>query len=90
MEALEVEDSVVVADKATTMKVAVTVGDVGTARHRLNNHTKTTNTIGTSTKVKGLLYLPYKPMEAPMHGTAMPVKHKILNQGHHHQGIGHQ
>ena len=90
VEAVEVMASAVVTDTATTTKVAVTMGAVGTAFHRLNNHTTTTKTNGTTTKVKGLLYLQSKPMEAPMHGTAMPVKHKICYQGHHYRGIGHQ
>ena len=90
MEAAEVVASAVVADIATKMKVAVTMGDVVTASHRLNNHTTTTKNIVTATKFKVILYLPSKPMEAPMHRTAMPVKHTILHQGNHHQGIGHQ
>ena len=90
MEAVEVVTSKLVVSKATKMKAAVTIGAVGTAIHRLNNHATTTKTIGTATKVKGLLYLQSKPMEAPMHGTAMPVKHIICHQGHHQQGIGHQ
>ena len=90
MEAVEVVASAVVADTETTMKVAVTMGAVGKASHRLNNHTTTTKTIVTATKLKVILYLPSKPMEAPMHRIAMPVKHTILHQGNHHQGIGHQ
>ena len=90
METVEVVDSAVVAATATTMKVAVTTGAVVKASHRLNNHITANKTIGTVTKVKGLLYLQSKPMEAPMHGTAMPVKHIICHQGHHQQGIGHQ
>ena len=90
LEAVEVVASAVVATTATTIKVAVTMRDVGTASHRINNHTTTTKTIGTATKVKGLLYLKSKPMEAPMHGTAMLVKHTICHQGNHHQVSGHQ
>ena len=90
MEAVEVVDSAVVAATETTMNVAVTMGDMGTASHCLNNHTTTTKNIGTATKVKGLLYLPYKPMEAPTHETAMLVKHTKCHQGHHHKVICHQ
>ena len=69
MEAVEVVTSVEVVDSvevvsstvfvaiATTIKVTVTMGSVGTASHRLNNHTTKTKIIGTATKVKGLLYL---------------------------------
>ena len=90
MEAVEVVTSKLVVSKATKMKVGVTIGAVGTAIHRLNNHATTTKTIGTATKVKGLLYLQSKQMEAPMNGTAVSVKRIISHQGHHHQVIGHQ
>ena len=90
METVEVVDSAVVAATATTMKVAVTTGAVVKASHRLNNHITANKTIGTVTKVKGLLYLQSKQMEAPMYGTAMQANHIICHQGHHHHVIGHQ
>ena len=90
VEAVEAVASAVVAATATTTKVAVIMGAVGTASHRLNNHTTSTKNIGTATKVKGILYLQSKPTEALVYGTAMPVKHARCHQGQHHQVIGHQ